>query len=274
MSIFLTPANELRSGWKFAVYIVFFLLIWFATGLALSAFVARRTDDLIQDRLFILALNEIGLLVPSIGAMWLTVRFVDHRPFRTFGIGFLPRWRRELLIGLGIAAGMLALLVAGCYAFGYVRIHWTGGEVSVWILLATFSLLLLAAANEELMFRGFPLQVLVDGVGEWPAMIGMSVLFGLIHLGNPMPRFWERPTRLSLVFCFHWHMSGPGRCGCPTASTSPGMSVWGLCSGFLCPVSISLLYGQLVSAVATLSSEAITVPKEDCSPRSHSPLPL
>ena len=185
MSIFLTPANELRSGWKFALYIVFFLLIWFATGLALSAFAMRRSDDVLQDRLFILALNEIGLLVPSIGAMWLTVRFVDHRPFRTFGIGFLPRWRSELLIGLAVAAGMLGLLIAGCYAFGYVNIQWSGGQVSVWILLATFSLLLLAAANEELMFRGFPLQVLVDGVGKWPATIGMSMLFGLIHLGNP-----------------------------------------------------------------------------------------
>jgi membrane protease YdiL (CAAX protease family) len=185
MSIFLTPANELRSEWKFVLYIVFFILIWFATGIALSAFVAPRADDSLQDRLFILALNEIGLLVPAIGAMWLSIRFVDHRPFRTFGIGLLPRWRREFLIGLAIAAGMLGVLIAGCYAFGYVNMHWTGGQVPVWILLATFSLLLLAAANEELMFRGFPLQVLVEGLGKWPATIGMSVLFGLIHLGNP-----------------------------------------------------------------------------------------
>jgi hypothetical protein len=80
---------------------------------------------------------------------------------------------------------MLAVLVGGCYAFGYVRMHWTAGQVSPHILLGTFSVLLLAALNEELVFRGFPLQLLIDGLGEWPAMIGLSTLFGAMHFKNP-----------------------------------------------------------------------------------------
>ncbi|HYR42097.1 MAG TPA: CPBP family intramembrane glutamic endopeptidase, partial [Terriglobia bacterium] len=87
--------------------------------------------------------------------------------------------------GLMLAAGMLGALVAGCYAFGYVSIRWTARQVPASTLLATLGLLLLAAAVEELVFRGFPLQVLVDGVGRWPAVIVMSALFGLTHLNNP-----------------------------------------------------------------------------------------
>jgi hypothetical protein len=184
MSIFLNNNHELRSGWKFVLYVAFFLIIWVATGLALSM-VAARTNVPIEDQLALLALNETALAVPAIAAMWLTVRFTDHRPFRTFGIGFLPGWRRDLLFGVGVGSGMLAVLIGGCYAFGYVNMQWTGGQVSSGVLLATFGLLLVAAANEELVFRGFPLQILIDGVGKWPAMIGMSALFGAMHLGNP-----------------------------------------------------------------------------------------
>jgi hypothetical protein len=51
--------------------------------------------------------------------------------------------------------------------------------------MATLGVLLLAALNEELIFRCFPLQVLVDGMGPWPAMIAMSAIFGAMHANNP-----------------------------------------------------------------------------------------
>lgn len=179
MSIFLNAENKLRSGWKFAAYIVFFLLILIATGAALQLIQAP------SDQLALLALNEIALFVPAVGAMWLTVKFADHRPFHAFGIGFLPNWRRDLLLGLVISAGMLAVLIVGCYALGYVSMRWTAGQVSPGALLATLSLLLFAALNEELIFRGFPLQILVEGMGSWPAIIALSALFGAMHLNNP-----------------------------------------------------------------------------------------
>ena len=185
MSIFLSNEAQLRSGWKFAAYVVFFLLIWFGTGIALSVLVAGKNSDILENQLVVLALNEIALFIPAVGAMWLCVRFADHRPFSTFGIGFVPGWRRDFLRGLGAAAAMLAILIAGCYAFGYVSMRWTGGQASPGTLLATFGLLVLAAANEELVFRGFPLQTLVESIGEWPAMVGLSLLFGAMHLSNP-----------------------------------------------------------------------------------------
>jgi len=181
MSIFLNANHELRSGWKYAAYFAFFFIILFAVGTAVSMAVSTRN----LSQLAILALNDIVLFVPAVAAMWLTITFIDHRPFRAFGIGLVPRWRRDFVFGLGIAAGMLTVAIAGCYAFGYVTMHWTGGQVSPGVLLATFSVLVVAALNEELIFRGFPLQLLIDGLGEWPAMIGLSILFGALHLNNP-----------------------------------------------------------------------------------------
>jgi CAAX protease family protein len=176
--------NELRAGWKFAIYTAFFLIFFFATSLALSIFVSR-SPDIFVNQLALLALNEIALFVPAVIAMALTIRFVDHRPLRTFGIGVMPGWRRQLVFGIVLSAGMLAVLLAGCKTAGSLSIHWTGDQAPLTSLLATFCILLFAALNEELVFRGFPLQILIDGMGEWPGMIAMSVLFGAMHLNNP-----------------------------------------------------------------------------------------
>jgi membrane protease YdiL (CAAX protease family) len=136
-----------------------------------------------------LALNGVALAIAAVTAVLLMVRFVDHRPLKTFGVGFLPHWRRHLAAGLGLAAGMLAVLMAGCFAFGYVHMGWTGRQVPVLTLAATLGVLLLAAANEEMIFRGFPLQVLIEGFGKWPAVLFLSVLFGMLHLSNPNSSF-------------------------------------------------------------------------------------
>ena len=185
MSIFLNSNAQLRSGWKFLIYVVFFLIIWVATGVALTFLVVPWNLTLIHDELGILALNAIALFVPAVVAMLLTVRFTDHRPLRTFGIGLFPTWRSNVLYGLGVSVGMLAVVIGGCYAFGYVSMHWTGNKVPVGTLVATAGVLLISALNEELAFRGFPLQVLMDGLGEWPGIISLSALFGAIHLKNP-----------------------------------------------------------------------------------------
>src|SRR5262245_3257655 len=186
MSIFLNANHELRSGWKFAVYVGFFFIILLATGVAVAILQsAGLTGKLTESQLGILVLNDITLFVPAFTAILLTIRFVDHRPLRAFGIGFIPQWPRHLVFGLGLSALMLAVVIAGCFAAGYVSMHWTAGQVSPAMLIATFGVLLVAALNEELIFRGFPLQLLVEAMGEWPAIIAVSTLFGAMHLNNP-----------------------------------------------------------------------------------------
>src|SRR5262249_1068865 len=105
MNIFLNKTHELRSGWKFAIYVALFLILWVASGVAVSAIYA--ISNLSDSQLTLLALNQFALFIPAVAAMVLAVRFIDHRPLRAFGVGFLPNWRRDLGTGLGMAAGML-----------------------------------------------------------------------------------------------------------------------------------------------------------------------
>jgi len=123
-----------------------------------------------------------ALLIAALGAMLLAVRFVDRRPLSAFGVGFLPYWSRHLGAGLMLAAGMLGALVAGCYAFGYVSIRWTARQVPASTLLATLGLLLLAAAVEELVFRGyFQKQFEALTRSQWAALSMQGAIFGIAH---------------------------------------------------------------------------------------------
>jgi membrane protease YdiL (CAAX protease family) len=52
-------------------------------------------------------------------------------------------------------------------------------------ILSGFSIFLWAAVAEELLFRGFMFQRLMDAFGQWPAQLIVAALFLLTHINNP-----------------------------------------------------------------------------------------
>ncbi len=179
MSILLNEQLDLRSGWRFATYAAVFVIILFATAILLSMFVPSIFDG----DLGLLALNAVALAVPSVLALKVMSHFVDRVPVLTFGAGFHKNWRRDLKWGVVLAVLMLGGLFGGMAVTG--ELNMAAGTVSPLGLAGIVLVLCVAAANEELIFRGYPLQVLMAGIGPWPAMIVMSAIFGLGHHLNP-----------------------------------------------------------------------------------------
>ena len=179
MSILLNEQLDLRSGWRFATYVAVFVIILFATAILLSMLVPSSLDG----DLGILALNAVGLAVSSVAALKIMSRFVDRVPALTFGAGFHKNWRRDLKWGVVLGGVMLGGLF-GAMAFTS-ELNMANGTVSPLGLAGIVLILCVSAANEELIFRGYPLQVLMAGIGPWPAMIVMSAIFGLGHHLNP-----------------------------------------------------------------------------------------
>ena len=72
-------------------------------------------------------------------------------------------------------------------AFGVLGWSGEGGSLSGYLLQAGASLWLFAlpAAAEEALMRGYLLQALAEAWGQLWGLIVTSVLFGLLHLGNP-----------------------------------------------------------------------------------------
>ena len=183
MNIFFNPHHDLRSGWKFGLYVAVYMLT-----LVVSAFIIAFIFDIAgapDTDLTQLGQNVAVLAVPGVLAMLFMARIVDRKPLAVFGVTLHERWHHDVFLGLKISAGMLAVMVAGSALFSQLRVTWTAGETPGTSLLLTLVMLVVAAANEELVFRGYPMQVMMRGIGPWPAILLMSVIFGLLHAGNP-----------------------------------------------------------------------------------------
>ena len=183
MSFFFNSDNELRSGWKFALYVAAFFAIARITVEILAAIYPYL--HIPGGEVTSIGLSVLIRFVPSVFAMLFMVRFVDHVPVAAFGVAFYERWHRDLLTGVAVALAMLGALLVGSLAIAGLYIRWTGADGAYGAWAATVGILLFSAASEELMFRGYPMQVLMKGMGAWPAMLVMSALFGILHMFNP-----------------------------------------------------------------------------------------
>jgi len=183
MSFFLNSRSELRIGWKLSAFVIVLMPVWLATGFAVTM-VFDQTIGL-GNPLHDLALNVLISFIPAITATTFAARIVEHSPLLAFGVGFHEGWARTFRSGLVIAAGLVILLMLGSRILGQMQIEWTASQHTVGEAALTLGLLIVAAAFEELIFRGYPLQILMKGIGPWPAMIAMSCVFGLLHAQNP-----------------------------------------------------------------------------------------
>ncbi|NLT26885.1 MAG: CPBP family intramembrane metalloprotease [Microbacteriaceae bacterium] len=116
------------------------------------------------------ALAGYALLVNRAVRRRPSVELVRPGGLRQFGLG--------VLLGGGavaLAVGVLAL--AGAYRVTDVALTSSA--------LVGLAIGVGAAVAEEVFFRGIVLHLLAVRFGGWPAMIVVSVLFGLIHATNP-----------------------------------------------------------------------------------------
>jgi membrane protease YdiL (CAAX protease family) len=177
MDILLNQQHELRAGWKLLGYSLLFIIILLAVSLAVP--ISGPTTQLER-----LILNTIPT-IPAVTALFLMAHFVDRAPIAKFGVAVYENWPRDWTLGIAIAAGMLVVVTVVSGTFGGITMMWTASDAASRSLLVTPLVLILSAAQEELVFRGYPLQVLMKGLGEWPAVWVMSIAFGLVHLLNP-----------------------------------------------------------------------------------------
>jgi len=92
-------------------------------------------------------------------------------------------WLKELFLGLISGAALMIFPVLLLSIFGYI--HWEINAFSFSTIWQGLLILLLAAIAEELLFRGFLFQRLIQAFGSWPTQIIIGSLFLLTHINNP-----------------------------------------------------------------------------------------
>jgi hypothetical protein len=178
---FLLLDGNLRPVWRFFLSVVLVLLAY-----GIAHLLAGEVQHLIPRAGAWYASLFLFELLALLGSFKVMTRVFEHKPFGVVGLAFHPDWVKELCGGLGVG-GIMMVLVGGAEALsGLARFSRNPLPARAELAYGSglFLLLLISATNEELVFRGYPFQKLVESLGSLGAVVVSSAFFGLAHLGN------------------------------------------------------------------------------------------
>ena len=159
------------------------LLVMLASGVDMSN--PGSAETLFANMSFdnpIMLLMTVFQVAGSFLALWIATKFIDRKPLMSIGLSVKDK-ANEMLIGLGFALAFIGGLFFVLWLLGAINITgYVGFKPGVFIVSM---MLFLAAFDEELIFRGYVLNNMMDSSSRWVALAGSSALFALMHAGNP-----------------------------------------------------------------------------------------
>jgi hypothetical protein len=137
-----------------------------------------------------LLLNQAIALFAIVPSVFLARYFLDKRPLSSLGLKLDIQVLIDILAGIAITFIMMGLIYLIEWAFGWLSFEgfaWETDEISIVILnsLSYFGIFILVGWNEELLFRGYRLQTITDGLNPFWGVLLSSLWFGIAHLANP-----------------------------------------------------------------------------------------
>jgi hypothetical protein len=138
--------------------------------------------------------STVGLGVGAVIGVAAVARWIDRRPVAEYGFRGAHAWWRDLAVGVALAVVVwVSVLVVelGAGAVVVVDTFSAGPEGFVFAVLASLTLFGVASLSEELVFRGFVLKNVIEGLtgrsrglAGAAAIAASSLLFGAVHLLN------------------------------------------------------------------------------------------
>lgn len=170
--------GRLRAlGWV-VISVLYFLLVERLAASAANGLATGAWEELLY-RIFLLFLLLIGF-----AAMGYSGQQQKH-PLRAMGLVRRQGWQREIALGAAMGWGGMVVCVLSIAVGGALYVSWLWSWPHFGRLFLDIVILAVAALAEEVAFRGYPFQRLIEATGPVTATVLAAVAFGLLHLGNP-----------------------------------------------------------------------------------------
>jgi uncharacterized protein len=191
-SIIFNQQGRARSGWRFLVYLIavmmFSQLLYLLTTLLILALAGQSTGNrflestwgwVVQSGMAIAAASLVGGFCG---------RMMEGLPFKALGWALHRRWFLDWLKGtilgaLSLSLAALIIYLCGGYKFSFAPSAMMGAVSKT--LSTSAVVFIIAAAAEEVMFRGYGLQTMTRARLSTVGLVITSILFSLVHMGNP-----------------------------------------------------------------------------------------
>jgi membrane protease YdiL (CAAX protease family) len=186
--IFINQHGRLRSGWRFAVFLIALFALLGVLGGLIGVITSYLPIGFSDNSLLAIVIPFALLLTVAVFAGWLCGRFLEGLPFRALGCWFTRNWLKDLVLGLvfGAAAMGFAALITVIFGATSFQFNQAAGQSAILLTLAvSLGIFTVGAAAEEALFRGYILQTFVRANLAWLAIALTSLFFAAGHLTNP-----------------------------------------------------------------------------------------
>ena len=184
--MFTDSEGRLRPAWAFVLSAILSCAAFVVTGYLAAALAG---DHVLRFEAIFRPLLAALLLA---GFSWLltVANHVESHRIAAQGLPLTPGWARQFALGGAIGASLVLVSVIPIVILGRLNFRTTVSSHSLARAALVIFVVLAGALAEELMFRGYPFQRLVEATGAARAIVVCSILFGAVHLMNPGASIW------------------------------------------------------------------------------------
>lgn len=172
----------MRAGWRIALFVLIFVAL--AVGGQLGTRAALGSLPKTSPLIFVI------IAIAATLAVYLARRLLDRRSFLSLGLSSPGQAWKDLLFGFLLSGLMAGVVFTVLLLLGLVRdvqFNWSAATDSMGsvVLLQLLMTTILIGYWEELVFRGYVLQNMAEGLGLNRAVIASCLLYGAVHAFNP-----------------------------------------------------------------------------------------
>src|SRR5215475_1111581 len=188
----------LRAGWRAAIFFALLYLPFLVYGLPPQKV---ETSPVAAPIVAVdvspgMILTYAVMVAWVVAVSWICLKFLERMKLSALGFALHSGWFTDVLKGCATGALMIASVVT-LQIIGGMRlngnpiwlgeqgINWTGARIVAVDISFALVLLILAAAFEELVFRGYAFQTLLRGAPAYVPILLFSIYFGWAHRDNP-----------------------------------------------------------------------------------------
>jgi len=183
MKPYLNNKPLIAQGWLRAlIFCVVYFALMFTAFLVMGVFHKLPPASEKDTATNIPYLSFIAMAIISISLAWLFRTLVDRRSFNSLGFSFDKNGPHA---GAGFFIGIFLLCTGTCILFFSKNLVWTDINFNGNELFISFGLMVIIAFAEEIAFRGYILNNLLESANKWLALLISAFIFALAHLDNP-----------------------------------------------------------------------------------------